>query len=85
MDVGQEIVDRVRRIETRVTKIGNHMGVDVGGGKPVWDMGRCSVVLPSLNCSIREIVDIIPPKFAGHPVNVFVGDDHFTTIVPICG
>lgn len=84
MEPGQEMLDRVRRIETRVTKIGNAMGVDVGGGKPAWDVGRCRVTLPSPNCSIREIVEVIPERFAGHPVSVYVGDDHFTTVVPIC-
>lgn len=78
----QEILDRVRRTETRVTKIGNHLGIDVGGGKPAWDSGQCRVVLPTSNCSLRECVEVIPEKFSGRPIDVYVGNEHFTTIVP---
>lgn len=83
MDDGQEIRDRVRRIETRVTKIGNAMGIDVGGGKPVWDAGRRLVSLPSPNCSIKEIVESIPDEFTGLAIDIYVGVQHFATLVPI--
>lgn len=78
----QETLDRVRRIETRVTKIGNHLGVDVGGGKPEWDRVNERVVLPSPNCSISECVKVIPPQFNGRLVNVFVDDEYLTTLCP---
>lgn len=74
-----ELLDRVRRIETRVTKIGHAMGVDVGGGRPSWDVKRGCVVLPSPNCSIAECVNIVPASREG-PVDVYVGDQFICAI-----
>jgi hypothetical protein len=73
----REIVERVRRIETRVTKIGQAMGVDVGGGKPVWFDGKIGA--PSPNCSIGDLLRTIP---AGHDkdVDVYVHDDYLFTM-----
>jgi hypothetical protein len=51
-DPTRETLDRVRRIETRLTKVAQHFDIDVGGGRPVWDDG--DVIIPSPNCSIRE-------------------------------
>jgi hypothetical protein len=38
----EEIADRARRTETRVTKVANHLGIDAGGEKPTWDNARPS-------------------------------------------
>ncbi len=76
MEQQQEVLDRIRRVETRVTKIGNHLGVDVGGGKPYWcDKRRC-VVLPSPGCAITEVVRVVPDEFKHLGVDVYMGDDY---------
>lgn len=75
MEQQQEILDRTRRIETRLTKIGNAMGVDVGGGKPFWCNKRRCVVLPSPGCAITEVVRVVPEDLKHLGVDVYVGDD----------
>ena len=76
----KEILDRVRRTETRVTKIGRAMGVDVGGGVPTLVNGRINV--PSPNCSIGEIAKLLEAGVSNSVVGtqVFVGDDYLATI-----
>jgi len=70
----QEMLDRSRRIETRVTKIGNFIGADVGGGKPVWDRDR--VQIPSRNCSIGDVIAVVPADQRHRSVPVYIGDDY---------
>ena len=54
----REIRDRVRRVETRLTKLCEAMGVDAGGSKPVWEDGR--IELPNVSCSFRDVINSIP-------------------------
>jgi hypothetical protein len=75
----QEVLDRVRRIETRVTKLGDHFGIELGGSRPSWSDG--SIYLPTPNCSIGSIVNLIPqgwPRQDG--IDVFVGRDYLMTL-----
>lgn len=74
----KETLDRVRRIETRITKIGNHMGVDVGGGTPSWCGDH--IVTSSANTSIKALVEAIPKSHHSSMVRVFVSDDYLATI-----
>lgn len=53
-----EIHERTRRIETRLTRFMESMGVDAGGKKPIWADG--AVVLPSLSCSVHQLMAAIP-------------------------
>ncbi len=76
----REILDRTRRIETRITKIGNAMGVDVGGGKPSWNAARRRVDLPSPNCSLSECIAVIPAEMRGAGIRLYVGNQYLTTM-----
>lgn len=77
----QELLDRTRRIETRITRIGNHLGIDVGGSKPTWDPERQAIVLPTPNCSISDCLAIIPAEIGpGMTVDVFIADQYLTTL-----
>ena len=76
----QEIVDRVRRIETRVTKMGHAMGVDVGGGKPRWNRQLQRVMMPSPNCSVSECLTVIPDELRDTEVDLYVGPDYVCTV-----
>jgi hypothetical protein len=75
-----EVLERVRRIETRTTIIGRHLGAEVGGGKPEWRDGK--VLAPTRNCSIGEMMRVVPHGW-DKGVHVYIGDDYgfsFTVI-----
>lgn len=82
MSNDKEIVERTRRIETRITKIGNALGIDVGGARPVWRPDG-TILLPSPGCSLTEILKAIPSMHQDD-VDVFVGADYLATIVRDC-
>jgi hypothetical protein len=71
-----EVLDRVRRIETRTTIIGRHLGADVGGGKPEWHNG--TVHAPTANCSLAELMKVVPPDWRG-TWSVYVNDEPLFT------
>lgn len=65
-----EILDRARRTETRVTKVANHLGVDAGGEKPRWTFGQVDV--PSKQCSLAQCLEMIPNNWLKcDPVKVY--------------
>lgn len=81
-----EILDRVRRIETRVTITGRHVGADVGGGKPTWDKnhdGSGRIDAPTSNVSINELMKVVP-KGWDKGAHVYVNDEYLFsfTIIP---
>jgi hypothetical protein len=75
-DPVDEILSRVRRIETRTTIIGRHLGADVGGGKPEWHNGK--IIVPTPNCSLGELMKVIPSDWRGR-FEVRVNDDYLFT------
>lgn len=76
-----ELLDRIRRIETRVTKIGNHIGVDVGGSTPRWVRDDERITIESLNCSLADLMKAVPINYEGAAVSVWFGDRRCATIV----
>lgn len=55
----QEVKDRCRRIETRLTKYLEVQGFDTQRRMPVWrDSGE--IVIPSMDCSVADIMASIP-------------------------
>ena len=75
----QEILDRVRRIETRVTKVGRALDVDVGGGRPE-QIADNRLAIPTPNCSIGECVRAIAIDTQSS-VQVYVGEEYLVTLV----
>lgn len=59
----QDIADRARRTETRVTKIANHLGVNAGESKPVFDPGARIVTIAHRKTAFDQILDAIPASF----------------------
>jgi hypothetical protein len=55
----KEIQDRVRRMETRLTKWLEDQGFDTGVKRPVWHQDG-TVTVPSLDCSLKHILTVIP-------------------------
>lgn len=53
-----EILDRTRRIETRLTKLIESQGIDSGTKKPRWD-GE-TIHLASLEISLKELITLVP-------------------------
>jgi hypothetical protein len=76
----RESVERLRRIETRVTKIGQAMGVDVGGGRPIWMGHMKRVVIPSPNCSVGAVVAAVPLEYHKDEIDVYCGEDYKFTL-----
>lgn len=63
-----EISDRLRRIETRLTKFMTFMGFETMVSKPTWTGENVDV--PSPMCSIKEILETVPQGWA-ETVTVF--------------
>ena len=69
-----EIAGRSRRMETKVTKIANHLGVDAGGARPVWvSPGR--IEIPSRDCSLQQCLAAVPHPWT-EDVTIWIKDDY---------
>jgi hypothetical protein len=74
----REVVDRLRRIETRVTQIAIASGVRTDHERPVFhadvrtDTARITV--PSQHTSLKEILDSVPPGWQGS-AGVYIGNE----------
>lgn len=76
-DLIQEIADRARRTETRVTKIANHVGVDAGGEMPTLSPDRKRILVPSRRVALEDVLQVAP---AGETVEVYCGGDFMMMI-----
>ena len=68
----KEVVQRLRRIETRLGRYFDHVGFDCGMRRPEWDGGR--VVLPSLDASLRDILRCVPKSKQSDEVDIVYND-----------
>lgn len=75
----RESLDRIRRIETRVTRVANHLGVDSGNAKPEFRDGNLHVA--SKKCSIDELLNAIPDSHIDEEVDVYQGDDQLMVVI----
>lgn len=72
-----EIADRVRRMETRLVRFLESQGFDTQTQKPVLVDG--TVRIPTPNCSLADILDVIP--FGHHgSVPITVGNELIATL-----
>jgi hypothetical protein len=77
----RELLDRLRRMETKLTKIGNHLNVDVGGATPAWDPDRKRLIIDSPNCSLGDIFKAIPLQVSGSAlVPVHIGEQFYMSV-----
>lgn len=76
----KESVQRARRTETRVTMIADHLGLDTGGNKPVYDPVRRVVQVRTPKVSLQDILEAIEDDVA--MVQVFCGNEHLASICP---
>ena len=56
----QEILDRTRRIETRLTSYLVRQGEPTFAAKPTWDGVRRCINVPTLDCSIGSCMGVVP-------------------------
>lgn len=79
----QELIQRVRRIETRLTRLLIGLGIETEAKRPVFDAGsiggQARLTLPSHHCSIKEVMSAVPKGFA-EPVELYVGDDRVASL-----
>ena len=59
MSILNEIRDRMRRVETRVTKFLESQGFDTGTKRSRWERGVIHV--PSPQTGMKDILETIPP------------------------
>lgn len=76
-----EVLQRTRRIETRLTNLIVAMGVEHAGQKPKFLPGleRGVVHAPSQHSTLKEILDAIPQDFPA-PVDLYIGSDRICAI-----
>lgn len=61
-----EIVDRVRRMETRLTRFLQHQGFDTRASMPQYYPDNGVLVVPSLSASIKDCLMALPDDWDGH-------------------
>lgn len=61
----KEVLQRVRRLETRVTMYLESQGFDTQVQRPKWDADRKTVALPSRATSLKDILAVIPKDTKG--------------------
>jgi hypothetical protein len=78
-DLLQELADRARRTETRVTKIANALNVDAGGEKPRW--AGDVIQVPTRKTSLDDVLPLLTGL--SKPTSVYCGDDYIMTVATL--
>ena len=78
-DFQKEVGDRLRRIETRLTRFMEWSGFDTEVKRCKFDMGNLDI--PTDATSLRDILQTIPEEW-GAPVNIYHKGDLILTIRP---
>lgn len=69
----KEILDRCRRIETRLTRWLEQQGFDTRSMRPIWRRG--TVHIHSLDTSVRDILSVVPKDWNDRdPVLIYLQD-----------
>lgn len=77
----QEAVDRLRRIETRLTSYLVKQGESVKGqAQPYWSVKDECVVVPHLDCTLGKCMGLVPPGLSG---DVYVRTEDYKYIATI--
>jgi hypothetical protein len=66
-----ETLDRVRRVETRLTQLMIQLGVETQRQKPEFNPLRSEVKVPSPHSSLQEILDSLPKEWQD-PIGVCI-------------
>ena len=68
-----EIQDRLRRIETRLTKYMQERGFETQVQKPVWRDGE--IHIPSLDVRLKDILEAVPDSWCECNLEIFHQDN----------
>jgi hypothetical protein len=79
VDAPRETLERVRRIETRLTKLLTHFGLNPGAEKAQYDEPDV-VRVPSRKVSLESIIEALPPNYGKEEFDVFIGNDYVCTM-----
>lgn len=80
--ISKEVLDRARRIETRLTRLCTHVGVNIPTQRPMFGTppGQSArIVVPSPHSTLQEILDSVPEMWDG-AVDVYLGADRVAVI-----
>jgi hypothetical protein len=69
----KEVLDRCRRMETRLTRFLESQGFDTKARRPTFVKGM--LFIPSMACSIQDCVAAIPSDERGKEVGIYHQDD----------
>jgi len=58
----KEILDRTRRLETRLTSFMQSQGFDVRTEKPVFSTYDFTLTIPSMRTQLQDIIDAVPSE-----------------------
>lgn len=79
-DQMQEVLDRMRRMETRLTKFLMTMGFDTETHRPLWRDG--TIHLPSPSASLKSCLEVIPDSWpTGSAVHVSHAGKTLVTLI----
>lgn len=67
----KELLDRVKRTETKVTKVALHFGVDAGQERPF--VQGDTIIVPNAKTTLEEVIMAIPPDDV-EPFRIYRGD-----------
>lgn len=76
-DDERELLDRVRRTETKITDTMVQLGLRNNAEKATFNEGRLTLLSP--HTSLRELLDRVPRRWT-EPVEIYIGDDWVATI-----
>lgn len=80
-----ETLQRVRRIETRLTSLLIANGIGTEARSPVFEAGPLGkppkLYLPSPHSSTKEVLSAIPDEFRGVSIQLYVGDTKMGCVI----
>ena len=77
----KEAIDRLRRIETRLVTLLRAMNVETGAALPLFsDPGV--VAIPSMSCSVKDLLAVIPVDYLDCGVEVRHQGDLVAEVTP---
>ena len=79
--MSSELIERMRRIETKLTRYMMAQGFDTQSEQPRFDAETHSLHIPSRHVSLQHCLDAVTAEWEG-PVDVYIQGDYVTTLSP---
>lgn len=75
-----ETARRTKRIETKVTLLCNHLGIDSGGNQPTYNAEQRTVYVPTPNATLGDILRSIPSNTAPGRIDICKGNEQLISL-----